>query len=75
MVERQVLESAAEVGSVPVGAASLESGSSPPTDLLLSFAGLLSGKEHCLHCPLVERRDTGMLCWQLLQNAHIYLMI
>lgn len=50
-------------GSVSGWAVFLELGPSPLSSLLLASFGLLSGREHCLHCPLVEERGQNMSCY------------
>lgn len=49
-------------GTVSGCAVSLELGPSHPSGLLLSSFEPLSGREHCLHCPLVARRRKSKHC-------------
>lgn len=48
------------VGSASGSAVSLELEPSHLSGPLLASFGLLSGREHCLHCPLVEERSKSM---------------
>ncbi len=49
-------------GSASGCAASLKFGPSNLSSLLLASFGLLSGREHCLHCPLVGERGKSKSC-------------